>query len=107
LYLADIEGKVGFGTAAEMAYAYLKGIPIIAAEEIKNFAPEVSEEARKLLAKSVIRILPPENIFTNELQAIRDILKDHTIKEITPAEQNILSELILAFLRTLKGNKEF
>lgn len=45
LYVADIGGYIGESAATEMAYARLKNLPIVVAEQIKTFSDAIPKEA--------------------------------------------------------------
>jgi hypothetical protein len=48
-YIYNPNGYVGKSAAAEMAFAGLKGIPVIVAEEIKTFSGDIPIETQKIL----------------------------------------------------------
>jgi ribosomal protein S9 len=62
LYVANVGGYVGQSVAAEMGVAATSGIPIIAAEEIKEFSTEIPEITHALLRGLVALRFPIEEI---------------------------------------------
>ncbi len=103
LYVADVEGYVGESAATEMAYARLKGLPVIIAEEIKTFSREISEEAQELLKKATSGVLPIADISKEKIAELKEGLAGLETLDLTKQESNVLLSLIKKLLRNLEA----
>ncbi|MEK9153570.1 MAG: hypothetical protein AAB723_03160, partial [Patescibacteria group bacterium] len=103
LYVADVDGYVGKSAGTEMAYAKLKGLPVICAETIQKFSDEIPQEAQNVLRKIVAGILPISEISKDKIDNLKNELVNSDIAELTEEERKILSPLIKELLRELKN----
>ncbi len=101
-YIADLDGRVGQSVATEMAYARLKGIPVIAEEEIKEFADEVPEEVKSLLLETVREVLPFESMTAENIGEIHERLEQVELPNLEPSQVAVLRKMIKSLLGTLR-----
>lgn len=101
LYVANVGGYVGQSAAAEMGVAITHGIPVVVAETIKNFSPDVPDATQELLRKCVHGELSPDEI---NAQKIVDLhLQNATSYSLSPTETTLLRQLAEKLLESLKG----
>lgn len=103
LYVANVGGYVGQSAATEMAYARLKNLPVIVAEEIKSFSREIPEEAQELLRRTVSEILPISDISKEKIADLKQKIAELEPASLSEEESRILQSLIKKLLKDLKS----
>lgn len=101
LYVADIDGYIGKSAASEIAYARLKGVPVITAERISAFSEEIPEIAREILTASIRGVLSIDHITTKNISQLKGVIEAYTMPELTPEQAKILNYLIKDLLKEL------
>ncbi len=100
LYLANVGGYVGQSAATEMGVALMNGVPVVVAEEIKDFSGEIPETAQELLKKSVFRKLPISEINSEKIAELN--LANFTPVGLSTDETTLLQSLVEKLLESLK-----
>ncbi|GEM_PF-3372297 len=103
LYLANVGGYVGQNAATEMGVALKSGVPIVVAEEIKNFSDEIPGKAQELLMKSVFRKLPISEISSEKITELN--LTNFTPADLSTDKTTLLRSLVEKLLESLKSVK--
>lgn len=85
-----------------MAYARLKGIPIVLAETIQRWSDEIPEEARTLLTNSVQGVLVTSEINVEKVSALKISLST-PLPEATAEQHELLSGLIKSLFKDLRS----
>lgn len=99
LYIANVDGYVGESAGTEMAYAVLKGLPIVLAEPIQEFSEQIHKEARDVLGSIPVNILPIDDISEDKVTDLRRKVQPQMPSQ---DQRKILSPLIRVLLRRLK-----
>lgn len=103
LYVADVGGYVGLSAATEMAYARLKNLPIVVAEEIKTFSDEIPENTQELLKKIIAGILGISDISKEKIAELKQSFSSLNKPDLTEEETRVLQALIRKLLKDLKS----
>lgn len=102
-YIYNLNGYIGYSVAAEMAYAKLKGIPIIMSEEIKNFSINIPMEAHRILRSIGETIVYVDNISIDSIRSCQNkILNKKNF--ISKNDNLILLNLIKALIKQLSAS---
>lgn len=98
LYVVDVGGYVGKSAATEMAYACLKGLPVIVSEEINVISDEIDNNVQQLLKK-----IASNKIAIGEIssESVGRALEQHSKIDLDLAEEKILSGTVRKLLREL------
>ncbi len=100
LYIANVGGYIGKSVATEMGFALMNHVPIVVAEEIKDFSDEIPETAQELLKKSVFRQLSINEI---ALETIAELNLTKFIPfNLSSDETELLQSLVEKLLESLK-----
>jgi hypothetical protein len=62
LYVINVDGRVGHSAAAEMAYAGIKGIPVLTAEIVSDVASELPEGSLDFIRSLAVGVVRLDNI---------------------------------------------
>ena len=100
LYLANVGGYVGKSATTEMEVAVMNGIPVVVAEEIKDFSNEVPKTAQELLKKSVFWRLPISEISSEKIAELN--LANFAPLNLSTDETTLLQSLVEKLLESLK-----
>ena len=100
LYLANVGGYVGQSATTEMGVALMSGVPIVVAEEIKDFSDEIPKKAQELLKKSAFRKLPISEIGSEKIAELN--LESFAPINLSTAETTLLQSLVEKLLENLK-----
>lgn len=103
LYVANVEGYIGKSVAAEMSFAIIHNIPIIADQEIGKWSEEISAEVKIILKRSVYKYLPIKNIDQHTIEALS--LTNAFRGGISTKEKSACYSLIEHLLEELKHVK--
>ena len=103
LYVVNAGGYVGQSAATEMAYAILKNLPVVLAEEINNFSDEIPIEAQEVLRKNVSDLLPISDISKEKITDLKNKFSDLEMKNLSKKESGFLQSLIKKLLKDLKS----
>lgn len=106
LYVANVDGYVGQSAATEMAYARLKGLPVVVAEAIKTFPSEITEEAQELLRKIVTVNLGISEITKERVRELKQEFLNLETPNLTEEETRLLQALVKKLLRDLKSQQK-
>jgi hypothetical protein len=100
LYVVDVNGYVGQSAATEMAYAALKGVPIITAEVIGEVSKDIPVENHELLKVLTQSVLPINAITPDSVEKLREgldrfslILDEEQKKQLEKLIKNLLKSL--------------
>lgn len=99
-YIYDLNGYIGYSVAAEMAYAKIKGIPIIMSEEIKIFSVDIPIEAQEILRFIGRDIVGVNDISTDSIRRCRERILNR-LEPISKKDRLVLSRLVKSLLRNL------
>jgi hypothetical protein len=102
-YIYDLNGYIGYSVAAEMAYAKIKGIPIIMSEEIKVFSVDIPIEAHKVLRFIGREIISVNDISTYSIQRCQEKFLSKP-EPISKSDRFILSSLVKGLLKNLAAS---
>jgi hypothetical protein len=102
LYVADVDGYVGQSAATEMAYARLKNLPVVVAEEVKTFSNEIPAEMHEFLRQGIIEILAVENISKETVAEVKTKIGTQLPPELTEDGKRKLFSLVKRLLKDLK-----
>lgn len=102
-YVANVEGYIGKSVAAEMSFAVIHNIPIVADQEIGKCSKEISAEVKIILKRSVYKYLPIKNIDPHTIEALS--LADIVPGGISTKEKSACYSLIEHLLEELKHVK--
>lgn len=100
LYLANVEGYVGQSAATEMSVAVMGGIPVVTAQEIKDFSDDIPSPAQELLKKSVFQQLPIKEVNSEKIAALN--LKSFKPINLSLDQTTLLQTLVEKLLENLK-----
>lgn len=103
LYVANVRGYIGKSVAAEIGLALIHSIPIVAAEEIKEFSDEIPVFAHALLKRAIFAYLPVNSI--NALSVSKLNLTNFVLIDLSPDHKIGLDWLINTLLEELKHVK--
>lgn len=103
LYVADLGGYVGKSAATEMAYARLKGIPIISAEKITTFSNDIPENVRVILAEAINTILPKDQVTLVNINELRKRIASETPQELSSEQRETLVKTIKSLFKDLRS----
>lgn len=103
LYVANVDGYVGHSAGTEMAYACLKGLPIIVAEGVKSFSDDIPLEAQQILRKSISDILSASDISQERFKDLKEELVKSERIDLNEEEKRILQSLVKSLLKDLKS----
>jgi len=103
LYVVDVDGYVGQSAATEMAYARLKNLPIIVAEDIKSLSGEIPGETQEIIKSIVSAVLPISNISREKIDELRQRITGLQFKSLSEKDRQILNSFLKVLLRDLKS----
>jgi len=105
LYVANIDGYLGKSAATEAAYARLKGLPIITAEEIKTISDEIPLDVQHLIREGIRGSIPIDAISREKLEQLEREAENKPDIELTPEELQSLSRTVVGLIRELSSQK--
>ncbi len=93
-YLVIPDGRIGQSVATEIAYAALKGKPVIASRQPVRFAKEMTRRERQMLLKKIAAVVPPHAISRKKFVSVSP-------RKVTIKERPQIRGLIRKLLETL------
>lgn len=101
LLVANAEGYIGESTAAEMSYACIKRVPILASEPIQKFSDNILPSVTPILRRSVHVIEEQSNI----QQLVTDIKYNRSSLKYTLYEEKLLHKTVVSLLSNLSSKR--
>jgi len=92
LYLANVGGYVRQSAATEMGVALMNDVPIVVAEEMKDFSDGISKTAQELFKKSVFQQLPISEISSEKIAELN--LQNFTPVNLSTDKTALLQSLV-------------
>jgi len=102
LYVANAGGYVGQSAATEMAYAALKGVPIVISEVIKEISKDIPPENHGLFSGIASEVLPANEISKDSIEELNKKINEVKLG-LSESQKEQMEKLVKVLLKGLSS----